>query len=241
MSQPLHERIRSDIETGILSGTLAPGDRLSTEVELMARYGCARMTVNKALSALSAAGLVDRRKRAGSFVASPRLHAMVLDVPDLPQEVTARGQTYAFRLIERRVRTAKATGDAAFDVGAGRVLEIVGVHLADDLPLAVEQRCVSLAVVPAIEHASFAEEPPGTWLLRNIPWTEAETRIAAIGADARNAVLLHVEPDAPLLRIDRRTWRGQHRVTAVRQCFRAGAYDLWARFRTEDAAGRQTT
>jgi len=36
----------------------------------MAQYGCARATVNKAVSALAAAGLIERHRRAGSFVAS---------------------------------------------------------------------------------------------------------------------------------------------------------------------------
>ncbi|PMZ18025.1 GntR family transcriptional regulator, partial [Pseudomonas sp. FW306-02-F08-AA] len=78
------------------SGELAPGDRLPIEQELMQHYGCARMTVNKALSALLAAGLIDRRKRAGTFVARPRMHSMVLDVPDLPSQIRERGQTYAY-------------------------------------------------------------------------------------------------------------------------------------------------
>ena len=92
MKQPLHEKIRADFEARILAGTLAPGDRLPTEQELMQAHGCSRMTVNKALSALSSAGLVSRRKRAGSFVAQPRVHSMVLDIPDLEQEVVGRGQ-----------------------------------------------------------------------------------------------------------------------------------------------------
>jgi DNA-binding transcriptional MocR family regulator len=45
---PLHERIRAEIEGAILEGKLRPGDRIPKETELMAEYGCARMTVNKA-------------------------------------------------------------------------------------------------------------------------------------------------------------------------------------------------
>ena len=53
MTLPRHERIRSEMEAEILSGALKPGERLPTEQELMQRYGCSRMTVNKALSALA--------------------------------------------------------------------------------------------------------------------------------------------------------------------------------------------
>jgi GntR family transcriptional regulator, histidine utilization repressor len=238
MSVSMHERIRTDIEKKILSGALAPGDRLPTEHELMAEYSCARMTVNKALSALATAGLLDRRKRAGSFVAAPRLHSMVLDVPDLMQEVLRRGQFYRFQLLKRDLKRSKQNGDGEFDLGPGRMLVVMGLHYADGRELAVEQRSVSLNAVPTIEHASFESEPPGTWLLRHVAWTEAETRISATAADERVASLLHLDIGAPLLQIARRTWRGKDRITSVRQSFRAEAYDLFAKFRAQDITKR---
>lgn len=228
MNQPLHERIRSDFERQILSGALPPGHRLPTELELMDRYGCARMTVSRALSVLDSAGLIERRKRAGSFVARPRVHSMVLDVPDLAQEVRARGQTYRYVLLKRGVR-ARSTRDE-LDVGPGRAVELRGLHMADEMPLAVEHRLVSLQAVPAAEMEDFADEAPGTWLLRHVPWTEAETHISAINADTATAQLLRVEIGTACLMVDRRTWRGDDHVTAVRQAFLGSAYDLVARF-----------
>ncbi|HEY0270719.1 MAG TPA: UTRA domain-containing protein [Sphingomonas sp.] len=226
MTVPLHERIRSGIEARILAGALAPGERLPTEQDLMALHGCARMTVSKALSALAAAGLVERRKRAGSFVARPRVQSMVLDVPDLPVEVRERGQAYRFRLVSRAIRV----GGAGEEAGPGRLLELGGVHLADGVPLAFEHRLISLAAVPEIEAASFADEPPGSWLIRHVPWTEAETRIAAIGAEGEAAASLGVATGTPCLLVERRTWRGADRVTLVRQTFLGSAYDMVARF-----------
>ena len=238
MTLPLHERIRTDIESRILSGALTPGDRLPTEHALMAEYDCARMTVNKALSALSTAGLIDRRKRAGSFVAPPRLHSMILDIPDLKQEVLVRGQTYRFNLLERATRRA-GPGDHDYpELGPGRILSVVGLHSANRQELAIERRGVNLRAVPEIEHATFEQEPPGTWLLNNVPWTEAETRISATAADAGTASLLHLKIGAPLLQIERRTWRGEDQITSVRQSFRADAYDLFARFKAHETAKR---
>eukprot|EP01042_Synura_sphagnicola_P012961 gene12961-16480_t len=59
----LHTRIRNDIAALIRSGDLPPGARLPVEHDLMQTYGCARMTVNKALSALATEGLIERRKK----------------------------------------------------------------------------------------------------------------------------------------------------------------------------------
>lgn len=224
-----NERIRQDFEARILSGELAPGDRLPTEQALMAHYGCSRMTVNKALTGLAAAGLVERRKKAGSFVARPRMHSMVLDVPDLEAQVRDSGRRYGFRLTARAVRPSRKA-DAQRISRAGRLLELDGVHEADGTPFALEHRLVSLDAVPAIETLAFDALAPGGWLLKHVPWTEAETRILAVGADAAEAQGLGVAEGAPLLCVERRTWRQQDSITFVRQLFVADSYDMVARF-----------
>ena len=225
---PLHERIRSQLEARILSGKLQPGDRLPVEHDLMRHYACSRMTVNKAISRLAQAGLVQRRRKAGTFVAAPRAHSMVLAIPDLASEVAGRGQEYRFRVINRRTRES-ARGDAFLKIG-GPVLEIEGLHLADGKPLAHERRTINLKAVPDIREAEFDPLSPGTWLLRHIPWTEADTRISASGADATEAALLEVAVGSACLVVDRRTWRAEEPITAVRQSFTGHSYALTARF-----------
>jgi GntR family histidine utilization transcriptional repressor len=230
-STALHERIRTDIESRILSGVLKPGDKIPSELELTGQYGCSRMTVSKALSALSSAGLLERRKRAGSFVARPRAVAMMLDVPDLPTEFANRGQVYGFQLLRRRISDTSRHRAIAEKIGCeGRVLVTHGIHFADDVPVAYEERFVSLAAVPEIETQDFANEPPGTWLLRHIPWTEAENRIGATAADAVCARALKIDEGAPCLSVERRTWRAAECITYVRQLYIADSYELTARF-----------
>lgn len=231
MKQPLHDRIRSDYEARILSGALPPGERLPTEQELMRHYDCSRMTVNKALSALAAAGLIDRRKRAGTFVARPRVHSMVLDVPDLEQEVVQRGQHYRYALLRREIRAPDPdSAEEMLLAGKGLLLVLDGVHHADGVPLASEQRLVSLSAVSETEAVDFEGVSPGAWLLKHVPWTQAETRIAAVGADRDTAAALNLPLGAPCLLIERRTWRGDDGITLVRQHFVGSGYDLIATF-----------
>ena len=59
-SATLNQRIRSDLESRILSGEWAPGFRIPYEHELMEQYGCSRMTVNKVLTALAESGMIER-------------------------------------------------------------------------------------------------------------------------------------------------------------------------------------
>ena len=89
--QTLHARIRAEIEARIRSGEWPPGHRIPPETDLVAEYGCSRMTVTTAMAALAAEGLVVRNRRAGTTVARPRTHSAVLHIPDIRAEIEARG------------------------------------------------------------------------------------------------------------------------------------------------------
>lgn len=239
MNRSMHERIRGNIESAIRAGDLRPGDRLPTEAELMREHGCSRMTVSKALSALVTSGLIDRRKRAGSFVARPRVHATVLDIPDLQHEVVRRGQEYRFDVVDRLVRCAdRGSIEEAKFAGRGLLLSLEGVHVAQGLPLAFEKRLISLAAVPEAQTQPFDGISPGSWLLGHVPWTEAETRIAAVAADTEVATRLQLSAGTACLMIERGTWRGAIGITRVQQYFVGTSYDLVARFGPGD--GRTT-
>jgi GntR family histidine utilization transcriptional repressor len=162
--------------------------------------------------------LLERRKRAGTFVARPKVHSMVLDVPDLGAQVRARGDRYRFELLERRL------------VEVGRSLHLRGRHFANDRVFALEDRLVNLLAVPAIASADFSSQSPGAWLLEHVPWTEAENRISAIAIASVDAAALDIKPGTACLQVDRSTWRGDDWITRVTQRFPGHAYDLIARF-----------
>ena len=227
----LYQRIRNDIEASIMSGDWPPGHRVPFEHELMESYACSRMTVNKVISALAEAGLVVRRRRAGSFVARPRAPSAVLQIPDLRAEVEKRGERYGFRLLECMRRAASAPDRTRLGVAARTpVLALRCLHEAAGRPFAVEDRVINLRAVPDALQQDFSTVPPNTWLVGHVPWTEAEHRITACNADKSVAAELQIEPGAACLVIDRTTWRGGEPITAVRMIHPAELYDLIARF-----------
>ena len=197
----------------------------------MTQYGCARMTVSKALSSLVTAGLIVRRRRVGSFVAEPRAHSAVLEIPDIRADVTARGQAYSLKLLSRRRRRPAPRHAEEQKLAAdGELLVLRCLHMANGRPFALEERLISLATVPAADDVDFSVEPPGSWLLGHVPWTEAEHRISAINADADVAAVLEVARNSACLALERRTWRGSVDITHVRQIFPGTGFDLVARF-----------
>ena len=63
-------KLRDEIENGIVTGTLAPGERLD-EVQLANRFGVSRTPIREALMQLGAIGLVEIRPRRGAVVVDP--------------------------------------------------------------------------------------------------------------------------------------------------------------------------
>jgi DNA-binding transcriptional regulator YhcF (GntR family) len=73
-SQQIADRIRA----AILTGKLAPGDKLPSQPDLAARYGVARETVKRALDPLRAERLIVSRQGSGAFVRAKTQRAVEL-------------------------------------------------------------------------------------------------------------------------------------------------------------------
>src|SRR5204862_2250594 len=160
--KPTYKQIRLDIERRILTGEWPPGHRIPFEHQLMVRYGCSRMTVSKALSELAQAELIERRRRAGTFVRRPNFLSAVLQITDIRAEISALGRGYGYELIKSSRRAAN-TGDRS-RLGVPRTGKVVAIacrHCADGVPFAVEDRLIDLDAVPEAAKANFAIEPPG--------------------------------------------------------------------------------
>ena len=227
----LHQRILSDISERILSGAWAPGHRIPFEHELTAEYKCSRMKVNKALSQLAKAGMLERRRRSGSFVRRPQSQAAVLEIHDIRLEVEALGLPYRYERVARHKRRSSAEDRALLELGAaGPVLTLECGHFAGERPFAHEQRLINLTAVPEAADEEFVAIAPGPWLIGRVPWSEAEHRIRAVAADRYIAAALEIEAGAPCLVVERRTWSAEHPVTHVRFTYAAESHTLVARF-----------
>ncbi len=78
------------LRTLIADGSLHPGDRLPSEGELSDQLGVSRWSVREAIRTLSALGVVETRRGAGSYLcelrASDMIQTLTLTVGLLPLE-----------------------------------------------------------------------------------------------------------------------------------------------------------
>jgi len=231
----LYQRILNDIRARIVSGEWPPGYRIPFEHELTLQYGCSRMTVNKAMSQLAKSGLIERRRRSGSFVRRPRSQAAILEIHDIRTEVEALALPYRYSLAERKDRPSTA-GDSEL-LGPDRpkrLLDLKCMHFANERPFCIEERLISLDAVPEAVSESFVDIAPGPWLIGRVPWSSAEHRISAAAAEPETASALDIDDAAPCLVIERRTWSAERPVTHARFIYAAESHSLVARFSPND-------
>ena len=228
-----HERILSEVKGRILSREWQPGFQLPFETDLAQIYGVSRMTMNKVLTQLTREGFLVRRRKLGTFVATPRVQSAVMEIHDIEAEVRALGLEYTFSLDLREVRppTSVEQEEALIDgEAASDVLFVRGIHLGGGEPFCLETRIINLEAAPQALEQGFAQEGPGKWLLKQIPWTSAEHRIRAINAQGVVAKLLHLKGGEACLEISRRTEIAGTWVTVSHQIYPGNKHQLLAQF-----------
>ena len=188
------------------------------------------MTVSRALTPLVTDGLIERRRRAGTFVAAPRHERTALTVPDMRAEVESEGRSYSFVLLGRTLAAMTDADRQLVPRARGPLLRLTGLHRADLLPYSLEYRLIDLQTTPAAEAADFSSQPPGSWLLEHAPWSDAAHRISAVNASAEIATGLKLDIGAACLSLERWTSRSGNPITYVRQYYSGKTFALLTGF-----------
>ncbi|MFN3671192.1 MAG: histidine utilization repressor [Bosea sp. (in: a-proteobacteria)] len=228
---PVYDQIRRAIRDLILNGAWPPGTSVPPEHALMEQLGASRMTVHRALVQLAREGLITRRRRSGTIVASPSTSYAMLDILSIPDEVRKRGKSHSFAILSRKDGRPSAEVAARFGLKrSDAVAHLQTLHCSDGRPHVLEERVIHLASVPAAAQQDFSETPPGDWLLQNSLWSQAEHAISAVAAEPEAAALLEIAAGAACLLVERRTWNQDEPVTAVRLLYPGAEHRFVGRF-----------
>jgi len=230
----LYEQVKEFISRKIQDGTWPAGHRLPSEHELVAQFGVARMTVNRALRELVEQGRITRVAGVGSFVAEDKPQSTLLQIANIASEIRQRGHDYRCRMLA--VERMAASPDVAAWLGlhAGEsVFHSVCLHLENETPVQLEERYVNPAVVPTYLGQDFEATPPSEYLVRHVPFDQIEHLVDAVLPTTEQAERLAMSAAEPCLLLTRRTWTRTTPVTWVRCLHPASRYRLGSRFRAD--------
>jgi GntR family transcriptional regulator, histidine utilization repressor len=224
-------QVKQFVLSRISAGTLAVGDRVPSENELVRELDVSRMTANRALRELAADGVLVRVAGVGTFVAEQRAQAHPLEVRNIADEIRLRGHEYLAKVISHGSVTAPRELAERCGVAPGAKLDhTLLVHFEGGVPLQVEDRYVNPTVVPGYLLNDFSRTTPHEYLMQAAPLQRAEHTVRAILPDKRIGRMLKLEAGDACLLIMRRTWSFE-RIATVADLYHPGSrYELSGAF-----------
>ncbi len=211
------QAIQNEVLRRIHAREWPPGQVIPNEVDLAAEFGCARATMNRALRALADAGMLERRRKAGTRVALHPVSRATLDIPVIRQEIEDRGLKYSYNLIARNTATPLASLGPA-----QKALHVTALHCANAAPYAYEDRWINLSTLPEAANQPFTVINANEWLLMHAPFTHGDIRFSCMAVPAAHAKRLGTTPGTPVFVTQRTTWDHARTITSVRLIFAPG-------------------
>jgi len=209
------ETIRAEVMRRIRVRDWPPGALIPNEAALATEFGCARATMSRALRDLAQAGVLERRRRAGTRVALLPVRPATFQIGITRTEVEALGHVHAHRLlVQSRDRTPPPDVASHFG-GIGGLLYLETLHLADDSPWLHEVRWLNAGLLPD-PAPDFGAVSVNEWLVTHLAYTSGEIAFSAAPASAHEAAVLGVASGAALFVVERATVLAAVPVTLAR-------------------------
>lgn len=216
-AEPLYKRAEAAMVARIVDRIWSPGMRLPNEFELAAEFGVSQGTIRKALVSLERRGLLSRSPGRGTTVARTTAEELLFAffrLRDFSGEM-ALPEPLSERI---RRRTATAAERGLLDDCGDDVYELHRVRQHKGTPFAVERMRLAATLCDGLERDAplpnslypYLQERFGLAIMR------AEELISAVAAKPREARLLAVGPETPVLNVERRARDLANRVVELR-------------------------
>jgi GntR family histidine utilization transcriptional repressor len=222
--------VKAEILNRVRAGLWPLGEVIPGEEALAAEFGCARVTVNRALRELASEGVVERKRKAGTRVVQGRRRAARIEIPLIRMQIEERGAAYRYVLLSHEILVAPETARARLSIEPGmEALHLRCLHFADGSPYQLEDRWINLDAVPGAWMESFEKIGPNEWLVREKPLSEAEHTFLATNAGEDEAALLGLASHDALFVIERRTWLADQTITWVKLIHPGASFRMTSR------------
>lgn len=215
--------VQAEVLDRIHSRVWKPGDQIPKETELAAEFGCARATVNRALRAVAEAGFLDRKRKAGTRVATHPIRKATLSIPIIRHEIEESNRAYSYALEAASIKKPPAHIQAKMDLAADQMAHhSKALHFANNQTFASEERWINIHTVPDVQELDFTKQSANEWLVANAPFTHGNISLLAIMADLDLANRMGVAEGTALFGLNRTTWDSDNSITTVKLVFHPG-------------------
>ena len=207
---PLYQQIKALILHSLQTGEWKPGEPISSEMELAARFHVSQGTVRKAIDALALENLLLRRQGKGTFVATHaeqqvqfRFLKLMPDSGDLARQGLAERHIIDCRRLRASVEVARLLGLRTGDA----VLHLRRVLAFQGKPVIYEEVWLPGAVFKGLDSERLRSDTGPMYALFEtgfgVRMVRADEKIRAVAAAEDAAKWLQVAIGTPLLSVER--------------------------------------
>jgi GntR family transcriptional regulator len=226
---PKYYKISQEIISRILSGELKPGMRIPSENEIISIYQVSNTTARKILQEIENAGWVMRVKGKGTFVHTRNVQRSVTRILGFTKNMLESGYSPSTRLLDAGI---VRTGYESYVNGRryrmkGPVYRIHRLRFADDIPMMLERRYISLTFCPDIEKQNFESSLYDIYeKIYGIKLTEVNQMLSTmIITDTGTKMLFRTENSIPAFLVEGVTFCGKEMILEMeRSIYRGDKY-----------------
>jgi GntR family transcriptional regulator len=229
MTRPLYLQVHDVIAQRVAAGEWRPGTSLPNEIELAREYAVSIGTIRKALDIMEGERIVTRQQGRGTFVVDPTSDDLSVRFINVWDAAGARvpGEVEVINLSEGPADDQEC---ARLQLRTEEVVyRIRSVRRHENWPYMVEQVSMPAALFPDLLRTNgFPQDISALAQAHGLMLGKAEERISLRPAPAEVAEALLVEPESPLIVLDRvmMTLNGRRIEWRVAQCHLGANYYL---------------
>lgn len=138
-AKPLYKQLEAALKEAIARGEYKPGQQIPTENELSARWQVSRVTVRKALDALTRENLLTRVSGKGTFVSGEKFQRSMTGIMSFSELCQSQGRRPGSRTIKSVFESVDDETKALLNMNDGeKAVVIERIRYADDVAVSLE-------------------------------------------------------------------------------------------------------
>ena len=214
-SVPKYYQISQQIIAAIRSGRLKPGMQIPSENQIISEYGVSNTTARRCLQEIERAGWGARIKGKGTFVRERNVQRSATRILGFTQNMIEAGYTPSTKVLDARKVPKGYSGsiNGRRYVMRGPAYKIHRLRFADDIPMMLEVRYISMHFCPDIDKQDFTgslyEIYQGHYGLSLV---EIQQTLSTVMIDTGTQCFFDVREPIPAFRVEGVTFCGKEMI-----------------------------
>ncbi len=222
---PLYHQVREALMALIIDGGLREGSLIPTEREIGEKLQVSRITVRRAIDELVREGYLVTQQGKGTFVARPKIERRTTQMKSFSEQMLEEGHKPGSQLLSLRHEKATRHVAAVLQIKTDNWVWVVErLRYANDEPICISLTYLNLPLEVVLTPAELQRET-SLWAIlerKGIRLKRSEATVQAILAGDREAEILQIEHDSPLLLVEGVVYTDDNKPVEYHQMFNRG-------------------